>query len=77
MSEHPASWQQFVERACAEVGVDASLVDVEAILALAKVVAHEGERPMAPVSAFIAGLAAGQGLALDEAVRRIEATVAR
>ena len=53
------SWRAFVEDACARLGVDASRVDEHAILRLSRRVAHEGARPMAPVSTYILGLALG------------------
>lgn len=39
--------------------VDASLVDVKTIHGLTKRIAHGYDRPMAPVGAFILGLAVG------------------
>ena len=59
--EDRSTWQLFVTSACAATGVDASLVDIDTVLDLAKQIAHSGARPMAPVSAFILGLAVGGG----------------
>lgn len=59
LSEAEAEWRPWIERACAAVGVNPADVDVHAIHALTKIVAHELARPMAPVSSFIAGLAIG------------------
>lgn len=61
MTDHEdrSAWRPFIERACAAVGVDPALVDEGMILTLTREVAHSGARPMAPVSAFILGLAAG------------------
>lgn len=58
-SEERRGWQAFIDRACTAVGVDPALVDAEMILTLSRDVAHSGARAMAPVSAFILGLAAG------------------
>lgn len=59
--EDTGAWRPFIERACANVDVDAALVDETAILDLTREIAHAGARPMAPVSAFILGLAVGAG----------------
>lgn len=52
-------WRAFVEDACARLGLDAAGVDEHLLLRLSRRVAHEGARPMAPVSTFILGLALG------------------
>lgn len=58
--EHPQQrWTEWVRDACAAVGVDADLVDIVEIHHLSKEVAHRLERPLAPVSTFILGLALG------------------
>lgn len=54
-----AGWRAFVEDACARLGIDPDRVDEHAILRLSRRVAHEGARPMAPVSTYILGLALG------------------
>lgn len=61
MSEDRSEWRPFIERASAAVGVDPSLVDEDVILELTSSIAHEGVRPMAPVGAFILGLAVAGG----------------
>ena len=55
-------------RAAAELGITEEL-DEEDILDLARVVAHEVERKMAPISTFLAGLAAGKAGGGDAAMR--------
>lgn len=54
----------WIESACAAVGVDPAVVDVDGIHTLTKEVAHKVARPMAPVSSFIWGVALGRALAL-------------
>ncbi|MBO1029990.1 molybdopterin-guanine dinucleotide biosynthesis protein A [Tessaracoccus sp. SD287] len=61
MSEDRSEWRPFIERASAAVGVDPSLVDEDVILELTSSIAREGVRPMAPVGAFILGLAVAGG----------------
>ncbi len=60
-AEDQAGWQPFVTSACEAVGVDPALVDTDAILTMTREIAHAGARPMAPVSAFILGIAVGRG----------------
>ena len=53
--------QSWIEAACAELGLDPATVDERLILDLTRVVAHRVDRPAAPLTAFLAGLAAGRG----------------
>jgi hypothetical protein len=53
--------QRWTEAACAELGLDPATVDERLILDLTRVVAHQVDRPAAPLTAFLAGLAAGRG----------------
>ena len=46
---------------CAELGLDPADVPVQAVLDLARVAAHQVERPAAPLSAFMLGVAVGPG----------------
>jgi hypothetical protein len=73
--EHPQQrWTDWVTGACAAVGIDADQVDIVAIHHLSKQVAHRLERPLAPVSTFILGLALGasaEGWSADELLERI------
>ena len=57
-AEHEG-WHLFVRQACEAVGVDPELVDINAVLDMTREVAHAGARPMAPVSAYLLGLATG------------------
>ncbi len=45
----------------AELGLDPAEVPVRAVLDLARVAAHQVERPAAPLTAFMLGLAVGRG----------------
>lgn len=81
MSDAPAHWYDWIEEACAAVGIEPESVDVPGILAMTKVIAHGFERPMAPVGAYILGVAVGhleeQGRPVDkESLREaIEETI--
>lgn len=68
-------WEAWVREACAALGVESSLVDIDAIHALTKEVAHRFERPLAPVSSFILGLAIAGGGDPEALRSRLEATL--
>lgn len=74
-------WHDWVEEACAAVGIDPESVDVPGVHTLTRQIAHGFERPMAPVGAYILGVAVGhleeQGRPVDmESLRRaIAATI--
>ncbi|MGA4507484.1 DUF6457 domain-containing protein [Propionibacteriaceae bacterium G1746] len=59
--QDPAAWARFVDDACARLGLDRRLVDELAILDLTRQVAHAGARPVAPVAAFVWGVAMTSG----------------
>jgi len=66
-----AAW---VARACAELGLaPLSVGERDAILDLARDVAHNVTRPGAPVTAFLLGVAVGRGADLEEARSRLVA----
>ena len=70
--DNPEEWAAWVREACAAVGVDPATVDVDAILDLTSQVAHRYARPMAPVSAYILGIAVGSNpTASPEYLRRV------
>lgn len=74
-------WADWIEDACAAVGIEPESVDVPGIHTLTRQIAHGFERPMAPVGAYVLGVAVGhlaeQGRPVDmESLRRaIAATI--
>jgi len=52
------------------LGLELSEAEVEALLDLARDVAHGTERKNAPLAAFLAGRFVGTGGSLDEAIQR-------
>lgn len=74
-------WYDWIEEACAAVGIEPESVDVPGIHDLTRVIAHGFERPMAPVGAYILGVAVGhleeQGRPVDmeSLCRAIEMTI--
>ena len=51
----------WTSAACAELGLDPAQADTRLILDLARTAAHQVDRPAAPLTAFLLGLAVGAG----------------
>lgn len=68
---------QWTEAACAELGLPADEVRIRLVLDLARDVAHAVERPAAPLTAFLLGLAVGGGQPPETAARRLADLAAR
>jgi len=62
--------------ACADLGIDPAAVDVRQILDLARDAAHQVDRPAAPVTAYLLGLAVGTGMPADQVAARLRALAA-
>ena len=59
--------------ACEKLGIEVARVDIRLILDLARVAAHQVERPAAPLTAYLLGLAVGTGQSADEAAAQLTA----
>jgi hypothetical protein len=71
------SWTAVVR---AGLGLDPGPLDADAtriVLELAREVAHGVDRPAAPVTAYLVGVAVGRGLTLPDASERVRALAAR
>jgi Domain of unknown function (DUF6457) len=64
------SWTQA---ACAELGIDPAMADTHAVLDLARDVAHGVQRPAAPLTAYLLGVAVGRGADLHAAAASLRA----
>ena len=64
---------EWTSRACAELGLDLGALDRDAVLDLARDVAHEVARPAAPLTAYLLGVAVGRGQPVTEAAERLRA----
>jgi hypothetical protein len=62
-------WTQAV---CAELGLTPADIPARLVLDVARDVAHQVERPAAPLTAFMLGMAAGKGQPVDDAARRLQ-----
>ena len=78
MSGNPVDQElaAWVVRACAALGLEPlSVGEQDAILDLAREVAHNVARPGAPVTAFLLGVAVGRGADLEATRSRLVALV--
>lgn len=67
---------RWTDAACAELGLDRRTADIAAVLDLARDVAHGVARPAAPLTAFLLGVAVGNGEELEQAAERLRALAA-
>lgn len=67
---------EWTARACEELGLDPGTLDSAVVLDLARDVAHEVARPAAPLTAFLLGVAVGQGQPAPDAASRLRALAA-
>jgi Domain of unknown function (DUF6457) len=65
--------QRWLEAACAELGIDPGTADARTILDLTRDVAHQVDRPAAPLTAYLLGVAVGRGQPLGPAAARLTA----
>jgi Domain of unknown function (DUF6457) len=63
--------EEWTAAVCAGLGIDPETTDVTAVLDLARDVAHGVARPAAPLTAYLVGVAVGQGLPPAEAAGRV------
>jgi hypothetical protein len=61
----------WTETLCFELGIDPAEAGQRRILDLARVVAHEVDRPAAPVTAYLLGVAVGRGAPLAETADKV------
>jgi hypothetical protein len=65
--------EEWTAAVCAELGLDPASMDTRTVLDLARDTARGVARPAAPLTAYLAGVAVGRGLALPDAAARISA----
>ena len=65
--------QRWLEAACSELGIDPGTADTRTILDLARDVAHQVDRPAAPLTAYLLGVAVGRGQPLGATAERLTA----
>jgi Domain of unknown function (DUF6457) len=63
--------EQWTAVVCADLGLETGTVDMKQVLDLAREVAHGVDRPAAPLTAYLMGVAVGRGHDPREAAERI------
>ena len=62
----------WTDALCAELGLERDDATQKNVLNLARVAAHLVDRPAAPLTAYVLGLAVGRGQPLEETAARIQ-----
>jgi hypothetical protein len=62
----------WTEALCAELGLDPGDVHQKTLLDLARVAAHSVDRPAAPLTTYVLGVAVGRGKPLEETAATIK-----
>jgi hypothetical protein len=68
----PDTLDRWTAAACAELGIEPPGDFAKTVLNLARVAAHRVDRPAAPLTAFLLGIAVGQGRPLPESARQLQ-----
>jgi Domain of unknown function (DUF6457) len=71
-----SAMDRWIMTVCADLGLDPGAADTRVILDMTRDVAHNVDRPAAPVTAYLIGLAVGRGMPLKSAVRRVQGLAA-
>lgn len=69
--------EEWTAAICADLGLDPGVADTRTVLDLAREAAHAIDRPAAPLTAYLVGVAVGRGLTLPDASRRVLALLTR
>jgi uncharacterized protein DUF6457 len=71
--EHaPDTLDRWAAAASAKLGIESPGDYIKTVLNLARVAAHRVDRPAAPLTAFLLGIAVGQGRPLPESARQLQ-----
>ena len=62
----------WTEAACVELGLDPQVITQKTVLNLARVAAHKVDRPAAPLTAYLLGVAVGRGAPLADAAEKLQ-----
>ena len=63
---------RWVSAVAADLGLSAYPADTRTILDMTKVVAHNVDRPAAPVTSYLVGVAVGRGMTLPDAIKHVQ-----
>jgi Domain of unknown function (DUF6457) len=62
----------WADAVCAELGLDVDDAVQKTVLDLARVAAHQVDRPAAPLTAYFLGKAVGRGMPLADTAARLQ-----
>jgi hypothetical protein len=62
----------WMQTACTELGLDLEELNQKTVLNLTRVVAHTVDRPAAPLTAYLLGVAVGRGAPLAETAAKLQ-----
>jgi hypothetical protein len=62
----------WTDALCAELGLDPKDVNQKTVLNLARVAAHTVDRPAAPLTTYLLGVAVGRGAPLAETAAKLQ-----
>jgi hypothetical protein len=62
----------WTDAICTELGLDPKDVNQKTVLNLARVAAHTVDRPAAPLTAYVLGIAVGRGEPLAETAAKLQ-----
>jgi hypothetical protein len=62
----------WTDAVCAELGLDPEDATQKTVLNLTRVVAHQVDRPAAPLTSYLLGLAVGRGQPLAETAAQLQ-----
>jgi Domain of unknown function (DUF6457) len=62
----------WTDALCAELGLDPTDVDKKTVLDLARDAAHSVDRPAAPLTTYLLGVAVGRGQSLPETAAKLQ-----
>jgi hypothetical protein len=68
-----STMERWIMAVSADLGLDPGSVDARAVLDVTRDVAHNVDRPAAPVTAYLLGMAVGRGMAPSRAARQVRA----
>jgi len=71
-----AGIDRWVMAVSSDLGLDRGTADTRAILDVAREVAHHVDRPAAPVTAYLIGVAVGRGMSVRDAAQRVHGLAA-
>ena len=66
-----SAMDRWIMAVSSDLGLDPGAADARAILDMTRDVAHNVDRPAAPVTAYLIGVAVGRGMPLSIAVKRV------